>query len=189
MNDRKSPSWYTPYLWIVTFGFEAAAGSTYFGIEDQSEGFPSIVIAVGGPAGPGRSAATMANMSSRALPITAYRNKRDRGWRPKSVIVLVSMKPRPFTRPFTRPVPLMRPWPSIKPRRKRAGGAGVTRARGPGASIGRRAGGTSGVTSGSGSGALASSSAGDCSSGGSPFSRRLFHHFLGPLFLGGRDQW
>src|SRR3989442_3670594 len=142
MNDRKSPSWYTPYLWIVTFGFEAAAGSTYFGIEDQSEGFPSIVIAVGGPAGPGRSAATMANMSSRALPITAYRNKRDRGWRPKSVIVLVSIKPRPFTRPFTRPVPLMRPWPSIKPRRKRAGGAGGTRAPVPGASVGRPACGT-----------------------------------------------
>src|SRR2546426_11485096 len=185
MNDRKSPSWYTPYLWIVTFGFEAAAGSTYFGIEDQSEGFPSIVIAVGGPAGPGRRAATMANMSRRALPITAYRNKRDRGWRPKAVIVLVSIKPRPFTRPFPRPVPLMRPWPSINPRRKRAGGAGDTRARGPGASIGRRAGGTSGVTSGSGSGTLASSSAGTCSVGSSSFSGSSSNTFSGRFFLGG----
>src|SRR3989454_8701987 len=148
MNDNKSPSWYTPYLWIVTFGFEAAAGSTYLGIENKSEGFPSIVIAVGGPAGLGRSAATIANASTRALLTTAYRNRRDRGARPKSVIALMSMKPRPFTRPFTRPLPLMRPWPLTKPRRRRACGAGETRPRGP--SIGRRGAGGSGAGPGSG---------------------------------------
>ena len=89
------------------------------------------------------------------------------------MIALLSMKPRPFTRPFTRPLPLIRPWPLTRPRRKRACGAGSTRPRGLGASIGltggegsgtgrgRRLGtcrmGGAGTTSGSGSTASASS--------------------------------
>src|SRR2546428_12882282 len=97
MNESRSPSWYTPYLWIVTFGFEAEVGSAYLGIEDQSEGFPSIVIAVAGPAGPGRRAATIANTRRSALPITAYRNRRDRGGGAPSAVAPLDMETRAVT--------------------------------------------------------------------------------------------